>query len=147
MSHRSPAATADHLAFEDGILAPDRRAALVLNKAAILDALAADGVSTLSASFEGLPFGCYLENIEVRGPAGPRTLCRTRIRYASPGRKSRFRHRKSPIEVALADMIEDVLCDGWDSITALEGTVRIDVPGRAFTVNGRSTERQFQRVY
>lgn len=147
MPPKSHSATTDLLTFEDGILPSKIRPVLLLNKTTILDVLDADGVLTLSASFEGLPFGCYLEKFESLGPVGAQELPAGKIRYASPGRRSRFRHTRTYIHLALTAMLEDMLGDAWESITAIEGSLRIDVAGRALIVSGRGHDRQFHRVY
>lgn len=138
---------ADRLAFEHGILSAQSRVALLRNKTAILDALDAAGIETLVGSFHGCPFGSYLGKVEVFGSAGPRILPTTNIRYASPGRRSRFRHMKTRLRGALDAILEELLADAWDSVIDADGTLRIDVATRTFEISGRDHARQFHRVY
>lgn len=147
MSQPSRSATTDRLAFEGGILPTKNRAALLRNKTTILDALDAVGITTLSANFQGLPFGSYIEKIDVLGPDGSCTLPAARIRYASPGRRSRFRHVKTCIHNAIASMLDEMCGDAWESAIGADGTLRIDVASRAIVLSGRGHAQPFHRVY
>jgi hypothetical protein len=74
MINRPFANPADKLACEDGILPPCRRAALLRNKTAILDALASVEIARIEVEFEEMPFGCLVDSFDAFGHAGRFTL-------------------------------------------------------------------------
>jgi hypothetical protein len=74
MINRPSANPTDKLACEDGILPPCRRAALLRNKTAILDALASVEIARIEVEFEEMPFGCLVDSFDAFGHAGRFTL-------------------------------------------------------------------------
>ncbi|GAA4134603.1 hypothetical protein ACFFTN_13190 [Aminobacter aganoensis] len=150
MLPHSSTATTDRLACEAGILAPWRRAALLRNKTVILDTLAAARIARADIEFEDLPFGCYIHSANAYGDAGRFILPALQLRYAEPGRRLRFRHRKLHLIAALSRMLDDLLGDAWNSALDAEGILNIDVQGRVFLLSGHSkdVDRQaFRRLY
>ncbi|CCV16352.1 DUF6878 family protein [Mesorhizobium sp. STM 4661] len=150
MTDHSARPISECLAFTNGILPAANRAALLLNKTALLDTLEAGGIATLVASFEGFPFGCHVETIEARGSGGCCALPATNIRYASPKQRCRFRRRKTGISVAISLMLDEILGDAWDTAIGAEGTFSIDVASRTLVLAGKvkaDDARQFRRVY
>ena len=150
MINRSSTIPTDALACEDGILAPRRRAALLRNKTAILDALVSAGIRRLKVEFEELPFGCLIDRSDAFGDAGRFALPDLQIRYAEPGRRRHFRHRQHHLLSALSKMLDDLLSDDRCSSTAAEGILQIDVACRTFLIAGQTggfQRRSFQRLY
>lgn len=109
--------------------------------------LQATGIERVIVSFEELPFGTYIDKIEVFGSVGRCALPSTQLSYAYPDRKGRFRYMKAGLHDAFYGVLNAMLGHAWDTSLLDGGTFRIDVADRSFIVAGGDDECQVQRVY
>ncbi|TAM95516.1 MAG: hypothetical protein EPN45_22700 [Rhizobiaceae bacterium] len=150
MTNRPSTNPTDKLVCEGGSLPPCRRAALLRNKTAILDALAIAEIVTVEAEYEELPFGCLVHRAHAHGRAGRFSLPTLQIRYAEPGRRNRFRHRKLHLFAAFSKMLDDLLGDSLNPAIGPEGTLQIDVARSRFLLTDQSNgfqQQSFRRIY
>lgn len=100
-------------------------------------------------SFEVLPFGCFVDLALSYDHAGLRPLPKRQVRYATPGRGKRFRHRNISLISAFSNVIDDLLADASNTAIGAEGTLYIDVASRTFLLAGRSDafdQKSFRRL-
>lgn len=132
----------------EAIALPPITPTLLLNKAALLDAL--EGICPLAVSFKVDDLGSNIVQTEANGLAGPCTLPAANVLHSCSTSFGRFRRHETSLRNALGYLIDDTLGDGWEAAIGIDGELSIDVATRTFLIAGRSPatgELCFCRVF
>lgn len=123
----------------------DDFAALLLNKSAILDALAEARITGVVVGFDEKEFTTDIEFIVVSAGETVCSLPRVPVQYARRG----FRRRSVDLSRALNLILCDLLGTDRDYDAGAEGTLRIDVVARTIVLKGLQREivhHPFKRI-
>ena len=130
------------------VVLPPPTPALLLNKAALLDAL--EGICSLAVFFKVDDLGSNVVETHVHSLAGPCTLPAANVRHTSWRAGNCFRWQETSLRNALGYLINDTLGDDWQAAVGIDGELSIDVASRTVLIAGRSPatgELSFCRVF
>lgn len=132
----------------NAIVLPPLTPELLLNKAALLDALG--GICSLAALFKVDDLGSNIVETDGRGPAGPCTLPAANVQHTYSSSRGRLNRRDTNLRNALHYLINDTLGGEWQAAMGIDGELSIDVATRTVVIAGRSPttgELSFCRVF
>lgn len=132
----------------DAVVLPPLTPALLLKKAALLDALG--GICSLAVVFKVDDLGSNVVETHVHSLAGPCTLPAANVQHTYSSSSGRFWRRDTNLHNALHYLINDTLGSEWQAAIGIDGELSIDVASRTVLIAGRNPvtgELSFCRVF
>lgn len=108
------------------------------NIAALFDALAASGITTVVVIFDGYGDSGQVESIDASDAQGEVALSECEIAFASPGDGDAIEHTAMSLHDALEDLAYDLLRDthaGWENNDGAYGEFTFDVAARTISLD------------
>lgn len=132
MTHSSTVIDGDS---HETVVLPPLTPALLLNKAALLDAL--EGTCSLAVFFKVDDLVSNILETDVHGLAGPCALPAVRVHHTSSDSGRCFRRQEISLRNALDYLIADTLGSEWQTTVGIDGDLNIDVATRTVLIAGR----------
>lgn len=108
------------------------------NIAALFDALAAAGITTVVVTFDGYGDSGQVESIDARDAEGDVSLPETMIEIGAPGDGDATQHIAMPVREAIEELAYDLLRDthaGWENNDGAFGDFTFDVAARTISLD------------
>ena len=108
------------------------------NIAALFDALAAAGITTVVVTFDGYGDSGQVESIDARDAEGDVALPEATIEIGSPGEVDATQHIAMPVREAVEELAFDLLRDthaGWENNDGAYGDFSFDVAARTISLD------------
>lgn len=108
------------------------------NIAALFDALAAAGITTVTVTFDGYGDSGQVESIDASNADGATHLPPCEIELVQPGEGDGTEHVATPIEQAIEELAYDLLRDthaGWENNDGAFGEFSLDVAARTISLD------------
>jgi len=117
------------------------------NIAALFDALAASGITTVAVTFDGYGDSGQIESIDASDAQGEITLPAGEIAVASPGDGEATEHTAMPLHDAIEGLAYDLLRDthaGWENNDGAFGEFAFDVAARTISLDHNKRYTAFE---
>lgn len=108
------------------------------NIAALFDALAATGITTVIVTFDGYGDSGQIESIDASNADGAIPLPTGEIALVQPGEGDATEHVPTPIEQAIEELAYDLLRDthaGWENNDGAFGELSLNVAARTISLD------------
>jgi hypothetical protein len=125
--------------------------ALLVNKTALFDALAAAGITTVIVDFDGYGDSGQIESVDARAGEEERELPAVEIEIASMmWGSATIERRRQPVSEAIETLTYEILEQkqaGWENDDGAYGEFTFDVAARTITLdfNQRHTESDYSQ--